>query len=86
MTIKEVAEAFFERKPGNTKNLMSSGEVLISYSTPVMRWKGSRLCVNESGIWSPTTKKHVSYVYAKVKQYNRTAEHRIEIVKDESIR
>jgi len=85
MTVKEVAEAFFRRQSGNTTNLTSNGMILTSYYTPVMRWKGMNLCVNEKGCWSATTKKHVSYVYAKVKEYNQNNKQQIVIVKDESV-
>jgi len=85
-TNKEVAKAFFERRAAKSTNLTSNGTVLTSYYTPVMRWKGRNLCVNEKGIWSNTTKRQTNPVLAMVKDHNqKNPDNQITVIRDESI-
>lgn len=46
MRNKEVVEAFFDRKTGQSLNRISSGDKLFSYDTCIAQWVGSKLLIN----------------------------------------
>lgn len=61
MKNKDVKRAFLERRPAETKNLISTGEKLLSYGWyEIARWVGAEIVIRNGRAYSPTTSKHRS--------------------------
>jgi hypothetical protein len=74
MTNEQVKTAFRKRKPGRSKNLISTGESLLSYGWwEVARWRRGEIVIRRGKSYSQTTAtKHRSGIYGKL-QLQETA-------------